>query len=275
MPTILSITSESKQGIFSSLFCRKRIITTDYQTKGKTIRLISYCQRGGKIPWGAICSQIAPIDQKRLLCPVSLRVPQETGLKCFVPSYYGPLMAQNTFFSVLNQADIPPRRLQLMLYDPCGYYQETAKRMMSHCSQLWIYTENPINYRKAIQEMREELGGEPLLTDRMENIWGCQAILCPGRWMTPYMRQDHPMLFSGYPPLASFHGLFFWRYHMNMPEEYRHICPFSLENFYFLAALYELCGIHDLARLIPTSCVCGEEDYPLERLAEILQKSAK
>ena len=89
------------------------------------------------------------------------------------------------------------------------------------------------------------------------------------------MAEDHPMLFSGFPPLASFHGLFFWHYHMNLPKEYRHICPLSLENFYFLAALYELCGIHHLARLIPDSCVCGEEDYPLERLAEILQKSAK
>ena len=275
MPTILSITSETKRGVFSSLFHRKKMMITDYQVQGHTIRLISYSQHRGKIPWKTISSSIAPADQKRLLCPASLRIPQETGLKGFVPSRYRSLMAQNIFFSVLNQADIPPRRLQLMLYDPCAHYQEAAKRMMSYCSQLWIYTENPIDYRKAIQEMREELGGEPLLTDRMENIRGCQAILCPGRWITPYMAEDHPMLFSGFPPLASFHGLFFWRYHMNLPKEYRHICPLSLENFYFLAALYELCGIHDLARLIPDSCICGEEDYPLERLAEILQKSAK
>ena len=164
MPTILSITSETKRGVFSSLFHRKKMMITDYQVQGHTIRLISYSQHRGKIPWKTISSSIAPADQKRLLCPASLRIPQETGLKGFVPSRYRSLMAQNIFFSVLNQADIPPRHLQLMLYDPCAHYQEAAKRMMSYCSQLWIYTENPIDYRKAIQEMREELGGEPLLT---------------------------------------------------------------------------------------------------------------
>lgn len=275
MPIILSVTSEPQQGFFSSLFSRKRIMITDYLVQGSAIRLISYSHKRGKIPWRIICKQIDQVEQKRILCPVSLQIPQETGLKRFTPSYYGSLMAQNIFFSILNQAEIPPSQLQLMLYDPCARYQEAARRMMTYCAQLWICTENPIEYRKMIQEMREELGGEPFLTDRIEPIGECQAVLSPGRWMIPYKGENHPMLFSGFPPMASFHGLFFWRYHMNLPKEYRHICPLSLENFYFLAALYELCGIRDIGRLTPDSCICGEEDYSLEKMARILQKSAK
>ena len=76
------------------------MMITDYQVQGHTIRLISYSQHRGKIPWKTISSSIAPADQKRLLCPASLRIPQETGLKGFVPSRYRSLMAQNIFFSV-------------------------------------------------------------------------------------------------------------------------------------------------------------------------------
>ncbi len=275
MPTILSITSKEKQGMWPSLFHRKKVIVTDHQIQRSSIRLICYQSNQRRIPWKAICAEISEEDKKHVLCPASLHIPQETGLRRFEPSYYGAAMAQNAFFSLLNMARVPPRDLRLALYDPCARYFQTAKQMMSYCAQLWIFTENPIGYQKVIQEMVEEFGGEPLLTDEIENIRDCHAILSPGRWMSAQKGAEQPILFSGYPPMASFHGLVFWRYHMNLPREYRNICPLSLENFYFLAALYELCGLHALGRLVPDSCLSGGEEYSIKRLAGILQKTAK
>lgn len=277
MPTILSVTQRKCKGvgqrILSGLY-RGKPQLTQRDTDAVSLRYLHYEKGRKTVPWEKI-SRMAGNDRGGIICNPGLELPQAYGLRRFEPVHYGTLMAQNAFFAVLRLAQIPPGKLRLALYDPCGQYIETARKMMSYCSQLRVLTEDLVGYRKAEEGIMESCGGLLLLTDHPRDLQDCCAILSPGRWMASLTGSSSPILFSGKPPEGRFDGIAFYQFHLPLPGEFRELCPLSLENYYFLAALYEQCRIRELGKLIPDACIYGNEVYSPKRLAEMQQKAVK
>jgi hypothetical protein len=277
LPTIFSITQSKDQGIvrriLANLYRGKPKLTRQSFQRGE-IRYLTYEKRKKSVPWERI-SQMAGEDRGCLICNREITVPDCFGLRRFEPNRFGGCMACNALFSVLITAKIPPGALRIALYDPCARYMDTAKALMPYCSQLRVLTEDLIQYRKAAEEIMERCGGVLLLSNRPRDIQDSHVLLSPGRWTIPVSGMDKSILFAGVAPGAPFQGIAFWEYHVPLPEEYRQYCPISLENFTYLAALYELCHIEPLERLIPDGCICGREVYSLIRLASLLQKAVK
>lgn len=277
MPTILSITQSSHHGIggwiLENLYTGKPKLA-QISFGGGEMWYLTYEKGKKPVPWELI-AKMAGEDRGRLVCNQQISIPDCYGLRRFEPLRFGKFMARNVLLSVLSIAKIPPGDLRIALYDPCGQYIETAEKLMSYCSQLRVLTEDLIRYRKAEETIMERCGGLLLLSNRPRDIQDCHVLLSPGRWTAPLSGMEQSVLFAGIAPATPFQGVAFWQYHVPLPGEYREFCPLSLDNFTYLAALYEQCGVKKLERLIPDGCICGKEVYSPIRVAGLLQKAVK
>lgn len=245
-------------------------INADIITKNEIAVLhIRYKQKRGSIRFNKIYKYTVGAP-KTVLCSNDLSLIDTTFTR-FESDELNIQMMKNFICSALKTADIPPSELKISFFDPTAEYPLFAEKLLNFTSCLTVVSSMPKFYENESERHLNELGVSTIVSNSIEKLMPCDILICPSKIKVHLPTKTSSLIFTSHRPLVNVSGTVITGYVPEFPAEFREIKPECVNDFYFLSALYTLCGITGLEKLNPQSCECDTAKFSLEQMVKMIR----
>ncbi len=187
---------------------------------------VSVGKRG--IRWENVISQVGRCAG-RMVATECIDLPQGMNLGFFESNVLYDKMMKNTFLRILGN-NLKNNTVSVSVSDDNGKYTDFTKKLTKYASTLAISTLQKEKYYDVCEEITENSGLCPVLTDSDNNA--TVRINANKNVMTIICENNNLNIFDG----SDF----------RVPEMYEKLLPERVAKYDFYSALYELCGVFSL-----------------------------
>ncbi|MDD6489089.1 MAG: hypothetical protein PUG48_04670 [Clostridia bacterium] len=230
---------------------------------------IRYKQKRGSIRFNKIYKYTVGVP-KTVLCSNDLSL-TDTPFTRFESDEFNIQMMKNFICSALKTADIPPSELKISFFDPTAEYPLFAEKLLNFTSCMTVVSNMPKFYENESERHLNELGVSTIVSNSTEKLTPCDILICPSKIKVHLPTKTSSLIFTGHRPLVNVSGTVITRYTPEFPVKFKEIKPECVDDFYFLSALYTLCGITELEKLTPQSCECDTAKFSLEQTVKMIK----
>lgn len=228
-------------------------INADIITKNEIAVLhILYIQKRGHIRFNKIYEYTIGAP-KTILCSDKISL-KDTPFIRFESDEFNIQMMKNFIINALKSADIPPTQLKISFYDPNAEYPLFAERLLDYTSELTVVSNMPKFYENESDRHMNERGIPMIVSNSLSKLTPCDILIAPSKIKTKLPSVPSSLVFTSHKPLVNISGMVITKYIPEFPTEYYEIKPGHTDSFYFMSALYTLCGITELDKLMPIMC---------------------
>ena len=246
-----------------AIFCPYEINADIITQNDIAVLHIRYKQRRGSIRFNKIYKYTIGAS-KTILCDDNLSL-AETPFTRFESDEFNIQMMKNFIFCILKSADIPPSELKISFFDPTAEYPLFAEKLLNYTSCLTVVSNMPKFYENESERHLNELGVSTIVSNSTEKLTPCDILICPSKIKVHLPTTTSSLIFTSHKPLVNVSGTVITRYIPEFPVKFKEIKPECVDDFYFLSALYTLCGITELEKLNPQKCECDTAQFSVEQ----------
>ncbi len=174
----------------------------------------------------------------RIVAPRNLILPDESGLKRFVPVSMNSLLIFNTAKNIIEKSELPPDKFSITLTDRNGIYPSRIHELLPLSSQIRIVTAFPGRYSAACANALNEYGASLIIRPSYEENSKPDAVICADGAVTSSMK--NAAVFACKRKTGG--KLLFSGSNITLFPEHSEIIPSDIDAVDFAGALTELCG---------------------------------
>ena len=174
----------------------------------------------------------------RIVAPRNLILPDEDGLKRFVPLSMNSLLTFNTAKNIIEKSELPPDKFSITLTDRNGIYPSKVHELLPLSSQIRIVTAFPERYSIACANALNEHGASLIIRPSYEETSKPDAVICTDGTVTSSMK--NAAVFTNKRKTGG--KLLFSGSGIGLLPEHLDIIPTDIDPIDFAGALTELCG---------------------------------
>lgn len=269
MITALNIEDYSREGIASlfNLFRHNRIRAQHMYCDTAAVKSLCYERYRGKVSWASV-ERFVGSQSRQLLCPETLELPPESGLKRFESSALSRRMCENAAAALLRSAE--RRDVRTALVDITGESAQLCESLTDYADPLYVVTDAADVYIAQAEYLLSEKGAAL----RVSKSGGClrqaDLIIAPARIKTDLNCSADALILSGELPEVRQNAPVVYEYFVELPKKYQDIKPPYLDDMYFASALYALAGARELGSELFTGCGDGSIIHTRRSLTEAL-----
>ncbi len=186
----------------------------------------------------------------RLIVNECVTLPQNNNFGHFKSCALYDKMMKNTILQILDNS-FKKKTISISVADEKGKYTDFVKKLSQYADALTIATQNEKKYLELCEEITDECGLCPVLTEESKN--SRIKINCDKNQMTIRCENRCYVLNCG----SEF----------TVPEIYRKLLPNGVNKYDFYSALYELCGIFTLDELCFENIMVNNEKKSVSTLS--------
>lgn len=272
MIAALTIEDHSSSSLWSkikALFYPYEITARLRKQNKITVLYVKYSDYRGKIYWKKLYPYLSGYHQY-VLCPKSIDL-SGTSLRRFEDNEYNLLLMRNFVTDMLQKADIPPQNLRIAYYDPMAACPSVAEALIDYTSRLTVVTDMPKFYENEAERLLELFGVPITVSNSLDALSNNDILLTSVPVTSPLPLSAHTIVFSAEPPRTAVRSTVIYDYFVSVPYKYQRLQPQDIGNAYFLSALYSLCRVRELEKILPVKCSDGQALFTAERLIQRLQ----
>jgi hypothetical protein len=229
--------------------------------------------RKGDIPWQAV-EQAAGKCRTRVLLPDGIKMPPQNnpknnpmahgasldfGLRCFVPKRLPLLLALQTAQQVLRRCNTPAQHLSVTLVDPKCVLTRAIEPLVMLAGSLRVYTTDLASYRQTASLLLQRFGVTLILSDSPGCFANSNVVVAED--FSHFTGKERGMILTA-NRTASLRACRIVRGTApQLPPAFEALRPAGIDPLMFAGALFELCGIKEMERLVFQelfSCVKNE-----------------
>ena len=267
MITVLNVRKKNELGLrdrLLSVICPYRITEQTKRSDDICVYELTYLQRRGRIRYDKLYDRCRG-KSKVILCSRELNL-FNTPFKRFNSLSLKRELMKNYLFSVLKKCDIEPYRLHISFYDPNAEYPSFVQELLEYSSCITVVTDMPKFYENEAGRITAENGANIIVSDNISDLYPCDIIISPAVIRKPISAAASTLIFTTAYPTVTVAGNIICRYDITMPEKYRKLRPDSIDDMYFMSALYILCRQTELAKLLPENCGDNSIQYDTDTI---------
>lgn len=272
MITVLKITNDKNSGISGKI----RSVFKPYQLKTELrkcdnieINYINYILRRGNVKYDKLYNCCIG-KRKTILCDKEISL-EGSRLKRFSGIIFKKIMLDNFVCDILKQADIDPAKIKISYYDPNAENPALAERLLAYCNNLTVVSDMPRFYENESERIAKDTGALFTVSNDISALCPCDILIAPTIIKKALPTVSSNIIFTIYPPSAPVCGNIITDYYCEFPQKYKTLIDNTLDEMYFLAGLYSLCGIESLSSLVPHSCGGSGIIYSPEDIIRIIE----
>lgn len=174
----------------------------------------------------------------RIVAPRSCHIPDNSGIKRYIPSFMNSLLIFNTALETLEKTAFPPKNLCVTLTDRFAVHYSDVCRILPFASTVRIITSHPERYADACVKAYVDYGASLIIRGNYEPSVRPEVIISCDGAVTPEMK--NAVIFSSKKKTAG--ALVVYGSGVELSEKHRTIIGSSIDSVDFAGALTELCG---------------------------------
>lgn len=184
----------------------------------------------------------------RIVAPRTLSLPDNSGLKRFIPASMNAILIFNTALKIISESDLPADKIRITVTDRNSVMPQRIYELLPFASEVRIITSRPENYASAVTKAYADFGASLVLRNRYEPAKSPEIVICCDGAVLSSM--DDAAVFTA---KRNFGGkVRFCGSGIELSECHKEIIPPDIETVDFVGALTELCGCGEY-RLSPFS----------------------
>ena len=229
---------------------------------GGYLQITAVPDREGRIDWDEV-RQAAGREAGRMLFPAGVRPPGGLGFGSFSGHALSRALMAAAAQQLLRMASVPPKHMSIGLYDPSGSLATLVPALLPFAADVRVVTGRPQAYEGAERIAMAMFGAALPVTREAETLTGAKLILAPEGLghIRPRARglvlsgvpDDRPGVVGGYVP--------------QVPPQWLQNAPDRCDIWRFLAGLYELSGLREIAAEPPRLLYVGGHTFSLRDAA--------
>ena len=184
----------------------------------------------------------------RIIAPRSLSLPDNSGLKRFIPATMNSVLIFNTALKVISESNLSADKICITVTDRNAVVPSRICELLPFASEIRIITSHPENYVSAVTDAYTDYGASLVIRSKYEPAGLPEIIICCDGAVMSSMNEAALFTFK-----RNFGGkIRFCASGVELSEYHESILPSDIENVDFVGALTELCGNREY-RLSPFS----------------------
>ena len=229
---------------------------------GGYLQITAVPDREGRIDWDEV-RQAAGREAGRMLFPAGVRPPGGYGFGSFSGHALSRALMTAAAQQLLRMASVPPKHMSIGLYDPSGSLATLVPALLPFAADVRGVTGRAQAYEGAERIAMAMFGAALPVTREAETLTGAKLILAPEGLghIRPRARglvlsgvpDDRPGVVGGYVP--------------QVPPQWLQNAPDRCDIWRFLAGLYELSGLREIAAEPPRLLYVGGHTFSLRDAA--------
>ena len=229
---------------------------------GGYLQITAVPDREGRIDWDEV-RQAAGREAGRMLFPAGVRPPGGYGFGSFSGHALSRALMAAAAQQLLRMASVPPKHMSIGLYDPSGSLATLVPALLPFAADVRVVTGRPQAYEGAERIAMAMFGAALPVTREAETLTGAKLILAPEGLghIRPRARglvlsgvpDDRPGVVGGYVP--------------QVPPQWLQNAPDRCDIWRFLAGLYEVSGLREIAAEPPRLLYVGGHTFSLRDAA--------
>ena len=240
----------------SSIFSRMRYRIFPPKTSVKKITVSKSCSfylieaavKKNEIPWEEI-KDIAGRSALRLVLPPDISPPEGSGIGKFFPDRFERIVMMNTMLYILKMCRFPPQKLRLSIIDWNADFLGSVGKLSESASLVRIITNKPKKYEKAAETLMEEKGAALMISDDISSAKNSNIVFAPfGISEEADFSEETYLFVCGEYECGG--GIIIKPAEIALPVEIADFLPQGHSPTCFAGALYEMCGMRSLEKLI-------------------------
>ena len=226
------------------------------------LQITAMPDREGQIDWDEV-REAAGREAGRMLFPAGVRPPGGYGFGSFSGHALSRALMAAAAQQLLRMASVPPKHMSIGLYDPSGSLAALVPALLPFAADVRVVTGRPQAYEGAERIAMAMFGAALPVTREAETLTGAKLILAPEGLghIRPRARglvlsgvpDDRPGVVGGYVP--------------QVPPQWLQNAPDRCDIWRFLAGLYELSGLREIAAEPPRLLYVGGHTFSLRDAA--------
>ncbi len=213
------------------------------------------------IDWNTVsrkCGRYA----SRIVASHSVSLPDNSGLKRFIPISMNAILVFNTALKIIGSSDLPADRFAVTVTDRNAVTPSRLRELLPFSSAVKIITSHPEKFAAAAMEAYESHGASLMIRSRYEPSDKPEVIVCCDGAIMSSM--DGAAIFTSKKTTVG--KLRFVGKRVELSDYHKSIIPDDIETVDFAGALTELCGSGEYRQSsfaeLETSCDECEDRSP-------------
>ena len=184
----------------------------------------------------------------RIVAPRSLSLPDNSGLKRFVPISMNSILIFNTALKIISEANLPAEKICITVTDRNSVMPSRICELLPFASEIRIITSRPENYASAVVKAYADYGATLVIRSKYEPPKSPEIVICCDGAVSSSMSEA-----AIFAVKRNFGGkVRFCGSGVELSDCHKEIVPPGIEAVDFVGALTELCGSAEY-RLSPFS----------------------
>ena len=204
---------------------------------------------------------------KTILCSPELNL-THTPFRRFESTELTKCLMQNLVLRLVRE--LSSLKLRLGVYDPMGENPSLPEALLQEASTVTVVTNMPRFYERESERLLHTQGVPLRVSRNPESLSACDLVICPEAITQHLPLSNRALVFTTEKPSVSVKGTVLYEYFPPFPYRYNRLRTRLLEDTYVLSALYTLCGVKELDKLVPESAGDGHTLFSAERLEQRL-----
>ena len=271
MLLVLDVKKESHLNLrrrCKALFRPYEIVTRVRKQNKITLLYLHYHAYRGEIRFRRIYERAIGAS-KTILCSPELSL-EHTPFRRFESSELTKCLMQNLVLYLLRELSDSSQPLRLGFYDPMAENPSIPEALLQECASLTVVTNMPRFYERESERLLHTLGVPLRVGQDPSLLSACDVVICPEVITRHLPLSPDTLVFTTATPAVSLKGTILYEYFPPFPYRYNRLRTRLLEDTYLLSALYSLCGVKELGKLLPESAGDGHTLFTAERLVHRL-----
>ncbi len=206
------------------------------------------------VNWTAVAEQCGRYSL-RIIAPKNIALPDDSGLKRFVPVSMGSHLVFNTAVKTIKNTCLPPDGFSITLTDRNALHPARICELLPLTSYIRIVTARPERYAVACAHALDEFGASLILRSVYEQTEKPDIVICCDGAVTAAMCNSAVFAFRK----KSGGKILFSGSEISLLQNHRDVLPENIDSVDFSGALTELCGCSEYKKTafsqVEISCI--------------------
>ncbi len=174
----------------------------------------------------------------RIVAPHSVSLPDNSGLKRFIPISMNSVLVFNTALKIISASGLPADKICITVTDRNAVMPSRICELLPFASEIRIITSRPENYASAVTDAYANHGASLVLRNKYEPAKSPEIIVCCDGAVMSSMNEA-----AIFTTKRNFGGkIRFCGNGVELSVQHQNIIPEDIETVDFAGALTELCG---------------------------------
>lgn len=213
--------------------------------KGLPFYVLDILESKKGIDWESVSSECGRYAS-RVIAPRDVILPDENGLKRFVPVSMNSLLIFNTAAEIIRKASLPPDSFSISLTDRNALHPSRVCELLPLASCVRVITAYPERYAAACAHALEEFGATLIIRPAYEETSKPDIVICSDGAVTAAMRNSAVFAFRR----KTGGRIIFSGSETELLQKHTEILPENIDSVDFAGAVTELCGCSEYKKSV-------------------------